>query len=202
MQFVIALSTHPNLNSGPARKFRERRRRQQDSSAEQAFDRIMVRIAIRPMSHITGRCVSRLVVPISRARPLARSLRCPAKRYRRHISSINRAEGSVVGQRGSFEQARYVVGENVLPPVFGEDLAQLTVIFAPEERKGSNQRAGTDAGDEVEARPRTRIAPADQQAAETRCSGRRRIWRAGLRPADAFRRPKAIAFPSSGYPLP
>ena len=70
----------------------------------------------------------------------------------------------VVGQSRSFEQTGYVVGENVLPSIFREDLTQLAIISAPEEREGSNQRAGADAGDQIERRPGPRVAPADQQA--------------------------------------
>src|ERR1700692_1920180 len=69
----------------------------------------------------------------------------------------------VVGQCGSFEQTGYVVGKNVLSSVLGKDLAQLIVMFAPEESERSNQRAGADAGDQIERWPRAGIAPAGQQ---------------------------------------
>ena len=58
----------------------------------------------------------------------------------------------------------YVIGENVLSSVFCKNLAQLTVMFSPEEREGSNQRAGADARYQIERWPGARIAPADQQA--------------------------------------
>jgi hypothetical protein len=70
----------------------------------------------------------------------------------------------VVGQGSSFEQTGYVVGENVLSSVFGKNLPQLTIVFAPKEGKGRNQRAGTDTGDQVEYWPRACVAPANQQA--------------------------------------
>ena len=70
----------------------------------------------------------------------------------------------IVGQRRALEQTGYVVGENVLSSVFRKNIAQLTVMLAAEESERSNQRAGADAGDEIEHRPGARIAPADQQA--------------------------------------
>src|SRR5216684_3066364 len=73
MELVVILSAHPHLNSD-RRENPGKCRRGENILRNRAIASRLLLIAIRPMSHNTGLCVSRLVVPISRTRPFIRSL--------------------------------------------------------------------------------------------------------------------------------
>ena len=81
-----------------------------------------------------------------------------------HVRLNQFRQGRVVSQRRAFEQTVHVIGKNVLPSVFCKNLAQLTVMLAPQERERGNQRARADARYQIESWPRARLASADQEA--------------------------------------
>ena len=118
-----------------------------------------------PMFQITGRCRSRLVVPISSSRPRAYSRAMAASIARSRCGWMRRGSGEVSASASSNSTAKVsrAQQDQVGRRHLGEDLPQCRVVVRAEEGEGRDQRAGGDAGDDVELRPGAAGGPAGQQ---------------------------------------
>ena len=162
MELVVILSAHPHLNSD-RRENPGKCRRGEQYLAEQGLRFAIV--AHRDPPHVPQYRPLRIKIGGTDQQDSAFHALSGYFLQKRIVDVFRNQPGQrrVVGQRGSFKQARYVVGKNVLSAVFGKNLAQLIVMFASEECERRNERAGADTGDQIEGWPRAGIAPAGQQ---------------------------------------
>jgi len=72
-------------------------------------------------------------------------------------------ERCIVHERRALQQARNIVGENILPAVFGENLAQLFIVRSTKKDERSDECPRTHSRHQIERRPIASVAPAGQE---------------------------------------
>ena len=117
------------------------------------------------MSQMIARRASRSAVATNRKRPFAYSAAISFSRSAvtdLRVSFHSGALSAIASLRNPAEEAARL--EDVLRRYRGVDLLQRRVVLRPEKRERRDQRAGADAGDELELGPRSGSRPAVQQS--------------------------------------